>query len=112
MSIATLKRINPDEALQAYIELNIKPTQGEFYISVENCACGLGAIAIKLGQNFGNDDRDYFKYFKSLGYDHAYLSGFTSGFDELKLLSDDIDSYKLGHEDGLATWQKVKHLVP
>ncbi len=121
MSIATeLKRINPEEVMQAYTELGIKPIQGCYHNSDYNCACGVGVMAIKLRhQDLLSKKRkvqgialsNYFGYLTVHGYDCNYLSGFIHGFDDVDTDKNDTDNFKLGVEDGKATWQKVNYVA-
>ena len=89
---SNLKRITPAEVVAAYKKTGLIPISCSFWWKVGDkmAGCGLTALACdKLGKK---EDEFYMRGLlvaesmeKQLGYDWAYLQGFTCGFDSKPL---------------------------
>lgn len=105
-----IKRINPEEVLQIFKDLELKAIAGSFYTQDHTCACGMGAYYLRHKE----EDDSVVKFTNRLfnfQYEHGYYKGFD-GFDKsiLERVSkfydksdkEELDLYKLGYEDGLS----------
>jgi hypothetical protein len=102
-----MKRITPQEVLEAYEKTGLKPMQGDYYPQ-EGCACGMGAIATSNGYIDTGLEPFYSKLFRKYGT--KYHDGFTHGFDGGTVVMNNENFIK-GHTDGKAAWEAVKHLA-
>jgi hypothetical protein len=108
-----LKRITPEEVLEAFVSQALKPERKE-YFPHDGCACGLGAIAKKQGlieySTLGNVYCNGTRNNLISVYGESYHNGFARGFDDSG--SDDFgEAFAQGYEDGQAAWEAVKHLA-
>lgn len=99
-----MKRITPQEVLEAFEKTGLKPMQGDYY-PFAGCACALGAIASSQGI-----EGSLYHQFSIIYGD--YQDAFTDGFDgRRKPLGGLCESDELAYQDGLAAWEAVKHLA-
>lgn len=121
--MSKVKRITPDEVLEAYEETGLLPEQCEWAFEHEDgsrCACGLGAIysnRVEEGfETLGNTAASEFDLIEDvLGLSRPYMYGFISGFDKtdipFPIRENDREEAERGHSDGRAAWEAVKHLA-
>ena len=101
-----IKRIVPEEVVEIFEKLNLKPTEGRYFDENKTCACAIGAMY--LNENPESIDKiSTFETVASLGYTDDYLAGIISGFDNDKNINEVPLEYGLGYDDG----QKVRNLL-
>ena len=108
-----MKRITPEEVLEAFVSQELTPMQGA-YFQKDGCACGLGAMAKKMGMVTYYTPEKYSgrETGKKLSeyYGVNYHDGFARGFDN-QGIDGFGEAYSKGYEDGLAAWEAVSHLA-
>jgi hypothetical protein len=126
-----VKRIMPEEVVEAFRETKLIPTQQMYLDTVDDegtddlyCACGLGAIyafeQMKMGKTLDAltnritsiDVPTYIE--KEKGLSKPYRYAFTRGFDNapikealyhnMNYTPEDIEHSKQGYEDGRASY--------
>lgn len=77
-----IKRIMPQEVLDAYRETGMKPITGLDWDG-HGCGCALGAITAKTTARYVTGGAYCFSHMvlDQYGYEPRYLAGFMSGFD-------------------------------
>jgi hypothetical protein len=88
-----MKRITPEEVVEAYAKTGLKPARDTAY--GPEC-CGIGAIAAVNG--VVNDSPYAWARHK---YDSDYVDGFLCGFDDRSMYQTD-GPFRIGFNDGLA----------
>lgn len=103
-----MRRITPEEVLDAYRNKGLRPVTGTFYCSIGavGCACALGALV-----NFHARYDTTTDICKRLGLEYNYGAGFVDAFDGSVISSALIcpDAYALGHKDGAAVRKVVEN---
>jgi hypothetical protein len=103
--MSEIKRITPEEVVQAFEDTGLKPHQGTYfgerddaYIIPEgdNCACAMGAIYYKEFGVKSNEAHDYFVN----KFTRNYQLGFACGFDNSDKLFEGQELFDIGYEDG------------
>lgn len=93
-----MKRITPEEVVEAYKSTGLKPVRGTFCWGSR--ACGLGTVCISRGKM----PTSPLMVSRSLGIEMEYLLGFVNGFDGIHKASIGIDesneTLSLGFADG------------
>ena len=108
-----LKRITPEQVIEAYGTTGLKPKQKRYYSKDRTCACGIGAIFASIGDVWNDHDfpSNAAERYANIKYGYDYTQGFVQGFDSAPVGSFRSDESKQGHADGQAAWEAVKHLV-
>jgi hypothetical protein len=96
--MAEIKRITPEEVLEAYEKTGLKPKQCSFRIRDGKC-CAVTVLVKAAGFNSSEELRE------ERAFSEEYFWGFVFGFDG-----------RTGHDpkggkDGQAAWEAVKHLA-
>lgn len=114
--MTTLKRITPEQVVEAYRRTGWRPIQEAFYdrINGQHCGCGLSVLvgdAEKVLQMECYTGLRLQLFANELGLTADYVSGFIRGYDG-DGGSSWWDSEKLlGWQDGRACWEAVKREV-
>jgi hypothetical protein len=126
----TVRRITPEEVVQAYQETGLQPVFNMWGEAESNCGCALTALALhQMGRQYNIslseiirmlelesiEDKQYF-FGEDMSSD--YLTGFVNGFDDAspdaiewnRLCASSRDDFETGLADGLATREKVKEV--
>jgi hypothetical protein len=103
-----MKRITPEEVLDAYAKTGLKPCRVWSIDMGDGSCCAVGAMRYAAGVD--GDPHEYID--KSYGY--QYRIGFTFGFDDYggsvhdeSEMPDWTDERKMGYSDGLAAASAV-----
>jgi hypothetical protein len=105
--VSEIKRIVPEEVVEIFEKLNLKPTKGKYFNESVNCACAVGAIYLNEKPE-SIDNSEAFSTVASLGYKDNYLAGVIYGFDDDPNVNiGDSSEYDLGFEDGV----KVREML-
>jgi hypothetical protein len=97
-----MKRITPEEVLDAYAKTGLKPHRGVWLWKEcgKRCGCGLGAMYVANG---GDPPKVWSQeVIKTLGISIDYLNGFTCGFDDESPDYEPGGEEEQGYTDGLA----------
>lgn len=114
-----MKRLTPEQVVEAYTSAGLTPAQGAYYRPSLNNACGIGAVVIASGAFDGDPIHFWSTFTNGLGFDESYHNGFTTGFDTVWLPSEMMDleeriqpGFADGYADGRAAWDAVQSLIP
>lgn len=105
-----MKRITPDQVIEAYQLTGWKPIQDDWIDKVNGQICGCGlAVLIGDAEKVRNFDSDIeYRVADELGLSVEYVTGFVQGFDGGVMLNYFTGEHKAGYEDGRAAWEAVK----
>lgn len=112
-----MRRLSPDEVIDAYQKTGRTPQRGSYRgFDGSTFACGVGAVAI-AHKNCADALGIFQTFVHELGYGASYHDGFTNGFDgrSRELIKSEMWEFKRfvdGYEDGQAAWEAVKALFP
>lgn len=91
------KRVNPDEVIKAYKNLNVKAVRGNYTIPGQNCFCALGALAIDKEGLVPNEDLgpdEVADMIAELDLNELYKEHFINAFDHSQSMEDYIERRK------------------
>lgn len=102
-----MKRITPEEVVEAYRVTGLKPIRGDFYLASLSCADGIGVLWHKIlmtgHRPIGVDIYDW-----ACGQYYSYYTNyFIEGFNGYKCSNLPNKRAKQGYEDGRAAWDAV-----
>lgn len=98
-----MKRINPDQVVEAFRFTKLKPLQEEYF--GDGCACAFGALYIMNGGT-KLDASNVDEFADKLTGNNQYAWGFMMGFDGDKWMKDDrSEAFRMGWDDGETAWR-------
>lgn len=115
MTAIQTNRITPEQVKAAYEQTGLKPVQGEYFdrdvpplcANEPTLACGLGALYRSVFPG-GEADGVSVEKWADTKYGCEYRDGFINGFDGCRVMANETDEWKIGHQDGQAAYNLVQ----
>lgn len=104
-----MKRILPEQVVEAYHATSLKPIRGSFFDEEFGLACAIGALACE-DPDFDREKGMFSVYVQDMfDLTSSYVAGFMAGFDTDINIEDVLQpEMAQGYRDGKAAWKAVK----